>query len=257
MKYQITNKSILNVTYKFYEKEFGKFHKNYKYNFSDYLNTIIYYLRFHVAFNRITDFCKISSTSCFNFYKKMIEKNIFEKVYNYFITRKYKNVDDIKFLCMVDSTMIDNECGKNVGYFYYNKKKKGSKLSVIINEYKIPLSFALSKASTSDIILFEKNINKPIVNLNNRIILGDKGYISNALKNKLKTENNINLITPYRKNQKTILNDKEKKLMKKRHIIENYFASLKKKFKSIRLRYTKKDANFLSIIYLSAILMLF
>ena len=57
-------------------------------------------------------------------------------------------------------------------------------------------------------------------------LIADKGYISLANKTIL-SRKNISLIYPYRKNQKQKNTDSELKLLKKRYIVEKFFAWLK------------------------------
>ena len=84
--------------------------------------------------------------------------------------------------------------------------------------------------------------------------MGDKGYIC---KNKYKLGKLIlPLICPKKKNQKTKNTDKESLLLRKRHKIENLFATLKNTNR-INVRKDKKINTFMSFIYLGFLEYLF
>jgi transposase len=83
----------------------------------------------------------------------------------------------------------------------------------------------------------------------------DKGYISKKIKDKLKKEKNINLITNLRNNSKETLNTEDKEFLKKRHIVENTFSWLKNNKKLIN-RYESKAINFEQNWYLSFIMLI-
>ena len=153
----------------------------------------------------------------------------------------------------VDSTIIFNSNGsEKISKIPNYTKKKGSKVSIIIhNETLIPVSIIISDAKTSDIKLLEENINLSKINLKNSTILGDKGYISKKVENKLKIEKNINLLTYKRKNMFDQNTKEEKKILKRRIRIENFFSILKNKYKLFKLRNQKKFVYLSSMISFS------
>ena len=85
-------------------------------------------------------------------------------------------------------------------------------------------------------------------------LIGDKGYIVNILKRKRKIKNvKFDIITPFRKNQTTKNNERDKKLLQGRYKIEHLFCRLKK---LVRL-YLRKDRSlkcYKSFFYLGMIL---
>ena len=100
-------------------------------------------------------------------------------------------------------------------------------------------------------------------------LVGDKGYISSAIKTKLKN-NGTELVYPYRnynKSSKLSKNgekkhkknynkntDEDKIKLKKRHLIENIFASLKQ-FKRLGYIFERKINYFRGFVYLACYLM--
>ena len=103
-----------------------------------------------------------------------------------------------------------------MGWFY------GFKLHLIVNERGDLLSVKLTEGNVDD--------RKPLPDMCQSIIgkiLGDKGYISQALHDEL-LENNVELITSTRKNMKPrLLTLIDKLLLRKRSVIETINDQLK------------------------------
>ena len=102
-----------------------------------------------------------------------------------------------------------------------------------------------------DIQLNDFIIKYPKMLTNNNILLGDAGYDSNKLKDKVKN-NNIGVLLTAR-NKRNIkdknklealkLSDKEKQLLKNRIKVEHVNAQLKK-YKRLSIRYDKYSNNY-------------
>jgi hypothetical protein len=82
--------------------------------------------------------------------------------------------------------------------------------------------------------------------------VGDKGYISKE--NFTVFDKKINIITPKKRNDKTKQNKKELTLLKKRHIIENYFANLKT---TTKINQRKKNSKLYGISLFRSIYVFF
>ena len=89
--------------------------------------------------------------------------------------------------------MIRNKNGIDcIGRNYSDKFKNGTKQSVIVTENGIPISFILVPSNVHDINTVKDTIKNNIINLdksklvNELNIGGDKGYISNKIKEDLK-----------------------------------------------------------------------
>lgn len=103
-----------------------------------------------------------------------------------------------------------------MGCFY------GFKLHLIINNKGELMNFKLTKGN-----VFDNRVIEDLIRYNKKEskLFGDKGYIcKEELKNKLKDNYNINLITKSRRNMKNkqynTLSEEDKKLLKKRNLIE-------------------------------------
>ena len=123
---------------------------------------------------------------------------------------------------------------------YQDKNKNGTKITSIIDEHRFPLYLRVDPSNVHDAKIFKSAICDldELQNLGEKItIVGDKGYIINIenFKKKRILKRNIKLIFPPRKNQKRKSSNKERKALKKRPIIENFFSSMKQ-FKKIDKR---------------------
>lgn len=78
------------------------------------------------------------------------------------------------------------------------------------------------------------------------ILIADKGYDSEAIREKARSKNMIPII-PKRSNNKTPNPEYDKHLYKNRHLVENLFARLKH-FRSIAMRFEKLARNFKAVV---------
>jgi len=193
------------------------------------------------------------------YHKKFIKWNninLFQNVF-YIIIKllKYKNILNDDFLkdLYIDSTMIKNIRGiEFLGSNHYDRNRKGNKVSIVVTKNGIPLGMSLSTSNIHDINIVEDTLNDIKIKIVGSRLGGDKGYISKKLKDKLKNEKKINLITNLRDNSKETLNNDEKIFLKKRHIVENTFSWLKNNKKLIN-RYESNALNFEQNWYFSFI----
>lgn len=238
-----------------------------KYNDNLYfLECFMYILDTGIALNKTLFKCSYSTL-----YRKLIlwgKHNVFKNVYimllNYYIKNKYINYKELHNL-LIDATHIKNINGQDFkGANHYDRFFNGSKLSIITTQTKIPIGLAYAGSNKHDVSLVVETINNSFIKLKNCKIAGDKGYNSVDIKNKLKNNYNINLISIPKNKRRTklqIINKEkkiikeykfkklEKKLINKRYKIENFFATLKLS-KKIRFRYDKKIINYIQFCYL-------
>jgi hypothetical protein len=201
--------------------------------------------------------------SIYNEFNKWSKDNIFEEAFNCFIKENYFKLSKLKknksINLFIDVTKINNKSGsENIGINVEYKKKNITSLTVICDINKIPIGI---KYVDINIRPNKKNTFKhEIKNVQNTLntipinfkgykvnLIGDKGYITQK-KFKLGYKK-ISIITPKRKNQKIQNTYYEKELLKDRHKIENFFASLKT-FNRISLRKDKNITNYMSFVYI-------
>jgi transposase len=196
------------------------------------------------------------------YHKKFIKwnnNNLFQNVF-YIIIKllEHENILNSDFLkdLYIDSTMIKNIKGTEfLGMNHYDRNRKGNKVSIVVTKTGIPLGMCLSTSNIHDINLIEDTLDDIKIKIIGSRLGGDKGYISKKIKDKLKKEKNINLITNLRNNSKETLNTEDKEFLKKRHIVENTFSWLKNNKKLIN-RYESKAINFEQNWYLSFIILI-
>lgn len=111
----------------------------------------------------------------------------------------------------------------------------GLKLTLLTNQDGIPTTYHLMPARKADITCLEQMLIKN-QGPSNVVLVGDKGYLSDFNKEWFRRCWNITLITPYRANQKKKNTKKEKRLLRKRKIIETVIGQLKDHLRLDHLR---------------------
>lgn len=231
--------------------------KPYKYTNKHKLEIIIYVLKTGCCWNHLREFGDESTYR--KFFYKLVQMDIFKiAFYNLLgklIQLRLINLDTI----YVDSTSIINKMGLSefANFGFLPKKHKSLKIHSFIDENEVPLGFEISKGSEHDVNFVKPLINslKNKINLKNKKIVADKGYVSSKLKAILKKKEKINLIYSKRKNQ-VENTDEEKKLLKKRFKVEHSYATLKQ-FRRIDKVNERKIENYTSFVHLSFILIIF
>ncbi len=155
-----------------------------------------------------------------NFYNKLLE------FYKELLETRVRIIDSqpVIFKKVSRANTINSRIyGMAVGYcpstkeYYY-----GYKLHLLITEGGFPGRFMLSPASTHD----NEMVMDMTYGLKDIQLLGDKGYIDQEDKERLKSLRNIDKITPYKKNMKKTLSEEEKELLKLRGQVERDFSAL-------------------------------
>jgi len=176
---------------KFYKKT-----KNRKYTCKQLCYSLFYLFKSGSSFRKFDDntqYIKIFNknlkyklpnwNTIYKFYIKLIKYDIICKTF----IETTKKIKKSKYY-IVDTTLICNKGGiDNVGYNIQLPKHKTTKISIISNENKI-LDVQLFSGNLNDAGILDKQLN--IFNNfqpnSNNILLGDSGYDSNNIRNKLK-----------------------------------------------------------------------
>lgn len=231
-------------------KYFNKYNKllsNVK-NIKNKMKTIIFVLKSGCSWRHLNELgnLKYDESTYRKFYYKLVNLGI---INNILATIQKLNTSNVMF---IDSSNIRNKLGDkdSIGFCPQDKKHKGNKISVICNDKGKIVNCYTDRGSVHDLKMFDKTI----LNLNCKVIIGDKGYTSNTKKTELKNKG-IKLLYPYKKIVKKINNVKEKKLLKRRHIVENSICSLKQ-YRKLNNRYERKLKYFDGFIKLGIILLL-
>jgi len=156
----------------------------------------------------------------------------------------------------IDSTMIKNIQGRDgIGINHYDRGRKGVKISVIVTNQGIPLGMKVSKSNIHDLNLVNETIDDIKIKIVGSRLVGDKGYVSSKMKNELLLKRGIRMIYPLKKGEKKVISQQDKKLLKDRHIVENFFSWMKQ-YRRIRNRYDHQVANYIGFCYLDLIEMI-
>jgi len=87
--------------------------------------------------------------------------------------------------------------------------------------------------------------------LSDCVVLADKGYDSDELRNHVKKLGGVALIPGRKNRKKKVFYVKE--VGKKRHVVENYFARVKR-YRRVGTRYDRLSETFVSFICLASIM---
>ena len=270
--YNCYKKYILhNATLKYPEIRKRKFSLEY------YLNNFIHVLNDVTKWESLKLINKYENEyhwkAIYNEYNKWSNDDIFHDAYIDFLKNNYFKISKVrknkKINIFVDVTKITNKHGsEKIGLNGEYKKKNVTCLSIACDENKIPLGLSylntnLNKTKTGkhtfqhDIKGLQPTLDSIPINIKPYIavnLIGDKGYISS---NKFKLfERDVRIITPKRKNQKKKNTKKEHKLLAKRHKIENFFVTIKRKDR-VMLRKERKIGSYMSFVYITLIEYLF
>ena len=232
-------------------KKYTLNHPRTKYTLDDILIDILYVLKTGIPWRSMRS--HIHWNTLYHHFKDIVNRNIFGKLFSV-LKRRYLNKRLINTL-IVDTSFIPNKYGRNkIARNKFYKNKRGNKISLITDVNGIPLSVVINKGTVHDIKFINthlkdfSNVNKPT------ILLADKGYVSNNLRNILLNKN-ISIMTPRKSNQKKC-ETFDKNLYKKRIRIENTFQKLKI-YRRINMRYDHYLKTFNSFVMLSLSFILF
>jgi transposase len=241
-----------------------------KYPLEYYLNNFVYMLNDLVKWSALKLVHKSRSDyhwkSIYNEFKKWSNDSVFKEAYILFLKNEYFKISSVrrdkKINLFIDATKIYNKYGSDkIGINFENKKKNVTVLTGICDDNKIPLAFEfmdtnLSKTKSGrNKIKHDLNGVQPTLNnipvifkkyINIKLI-GDKGYVTPKKFNM--GNRKIGIIYPKRKNQKKKNTIIEKRVLKKRHKIENVFASIKK-YSRINVRKDRKIIHYMSFTYI-------
>lgn len=235
------------------------------------LEGILYKLKTGIAYKNITKkTLQITGSNLYYFHKKIIRFKIFEEFYNNYITKYIKIMSNNMNEFFVDSTLIANKLGiDKVMHNVQLKKHKSCKISIIEDNFKIPIDYIISNSNIHDASIFSNHIqnisNKyPSLCTNNNKFITDSGYDSDTLRNQLKeTKLGILICDKNKRNTKDPEKIKklkptlhEKLLLKKRSVIEHTNNTLKQN-RTINTRYEKFSKHYENFTTLAIIRIIF
>ena len=209
---------------------------------------------------------KIKGVTLRYFNNKLVKINFFERFFKEYIQKYIGIMDNEISRFYVDSTLIQNKLGiDKVTYNTQLKKHKSCKISIVCDEFGIPIIYKITSSNDHDSPIFYNLIDKisilyPSLCNNNNKFIGDSAYDSNFIREKLK-KHNLGLLICERnirntKNKELIEKNKltllEKMLLKSRAKIEHLNKKLKDN-KNIAIRYDKYMITYKNYVILALI----
>lgn len=191
------------------------------------------------------------------YHKKFVKwnnLNLFENIHKIII--KLLNYRNLLFIdnkdLYIDSTMTKNINGSEfIGSNHYDRNRNGNKISIIVTKNGIPIGLKLETSNVHDVNIVNDTIDNISIKIVGSRLGADKGYISSILKNNLKVNKNIDLITCNKSNSKNNINTiEENNFLKGRYIIENTNTWIKD-YRRVNNRYEKKALNYEQLIFFS------
>ena len=233
------------------------FKKKSKYSYS------YYYDMFMLVLKHVNSWLSLSVTSNYGnkskyhyttvrkMFNKWTNHNVF-KISYYEMLKDYKLDKPIKGADLfIDACFISNKTGSElvgINSMYY--KKNVTKLSIICDSNKIPLSITPFKSTTNDCKTIIDSLTD--LKLKSKVnLIADKGYISTKInRNILFKQYKIKLIYPKKKNQKNMRMSKiTKTKLRVRNKVENCIQMIKS-FNRTMIRKDKKLNNFVSFLFI-------
>ena len=145
--------------------------------------------------------------SIYYHFQKFSKANVFKNVYLQLLNKYFKKdrSSKLKYLS-VDTSFIRNQCSSNVAFNGFVKKKRLSKLSMIVDSNGVPISALIIAGNHNDQKLFFKNWENTFIeirsassnNKHKRYLLADAIYDTNKVRETVKTKN-IHPIIWYKK----------------------------------------------------------
>jgi hypothetical protein len=234
--------------------------RNVKYSLRDYVIGIIDVTKNYTSWNSYNGF--VNKDTLRIKFNEWVKLGVFEHAYKNSL-KKYikttKKTEELKYQS-IDSTFVEDINGSKYTTFsgIYKRRKgassKGIKITSIVTTNGIPISITINQAHQYDSPLLPNAVDKRVIdcdtkkyNKHNRYkqyLLADSGYDSKKNHKKLINEGYIPIIKQNKRNIKNeklkrIMNIKQKKIYKKRTIIENYHSWIKK-FAKVKSLYERK-----------------
>jgi transposase len=228
---------------------------------------LIYKLKSGLSYKNITNsWLNIKGGNLYYFHKKIIKYKIFEEFYNNYITKYVINMNEHLNEFYVDSTLVANKLGVDkVMHNIQLKKHKSCKISIIEDDFKIPIDYIISNSNIHDASLFCEHIHNisnkyPLLCTNKNKFIADSAYDSENIRNQLR-ETKLGILIC----DKNIRNNKdpnkikklkptlhEKLLLKKRGVIEHTNNTLKQN-RTVNIRYEKFSKHYENFVVLAII----
>jgi transposase len=187
--------------------------------------------------------------SVYRFHLRWAKKGVFKELLK--STAKLNNEDNFKIIDGSHMKVHQDACytcdSPNDQCFGKTKGDRNSKLHAMTNSNGKLLDLILRPGNEAEIKTAEELLGE----LSDCIVLADKGYESDVLRRHIERLGGIALIPGRKNRKKKVFYVKE--VGKKRHVVENYFARIKR-YRRIGTRYDRLSETFVSFICLASIM---
>jgi transposase len=246
-------------------------HHRQKYTINELLTNVFIVLKNGLSFREISIYTKIYWNTVYKFFIKLTKHKIINEIYsntiNKYLIEINKNSYQNKKYLFTDTTIIQNKLGVDkVSINPQLKKHKSSKISIVIDDFGVPINSDIFLSSINDAKIADLQINNiiklhPLMCTNNNILIGDAAYDSNNIR-KLLTDFKIGvLLTPKNirntKNTEKIKSNQlslEQKLLLNKRILVEHTINRYKQFKRLNNRYDKKSENFKTFLFIASLI---
>ncbi|MGH9601576.1 MAG: IS5 family transposase [Terriglobales bacterium] len=160
----------------------------------------------------------------------------------------------------VDETFVDAsfvEAKKGAMELGPTKHGKGSKILAIADRHGLPVAVRVTSASPHECQLVEDTLRERYVEPAPERMVGDRGYDSDPLDQRLREQQGVALIAPHRSNRSKPRTQDGRVLRRyrRRWKVERLFAWLKN-YRRILIRWERHASNYLGMVQLGCVLIL-
>ena len=271
--YILSEMAQLNVSFKDHIRRFilnndlFKPTTNTKYTLDQILDVIEYVLITGASWRSIDlpifNNLNIRWQSIYYHFQKFSKANVFKKVYLQLLDSYFKQnrSGKLKYLS-VDTSFLKNYNASNVAFNGYCRKKRLSKLSLIVDSNGVPISALIAAGNHSDQKLFYNNWNDLYVEINGsknnkhkRYLLADAIYDTESIRDTINNKQITPLIAFNKRNSRNdtrTVSGHHKQIFRKRMIVENVFSWIYQNRRTTG-RYDKLNRNYYSFLFMALV----
>ncbi len=245
-------------------------HHNVKYNIEDLLGPLLIILNKGITYRDVQQFTHIHWNTIYKFNIKLTKYNVLSNAFNKTVNIYLDHMKTSNSQYYTDTTFVCNKLGEDlVSNNPQIKKHKTSKISIISDDFNIPISISIDTGSKHDVSIIKEQLTdlhnkEPLLFNSTNVLIADGAYNSNPLRElskklKLKdviTNKNIRNCKDKEKLKTLTLTLYERLLLRKRICVEHVINRFKK-FKRINIRFDRYSKHFSNFIYLGALLIIF
>lgn len=180
----------------------------------------------------------------YHYFNKWSGTHLFQKAYGHILALYHKD-RGIGDKLLLDTSFIKNIFGRDcVGPSPFDRGRKATKVSALVDGYGTPLAFTFHPGNKNDSRTLQHTLSKSPISLHNKELYADKIYDSAHCRNILQSYHMVNKVS--KKRTKGVPPDNRIRI-----VVEHTFSWLDK-FRRILVRYESKVSSLRSFHYLAA-----